>query len=101
MNTNLLAYVIVLLAIKKRGAVVDKNKVKVIQGKVTDYTQFGFILLAVSVFLYIGMLIPSEGIHSLQTNLLMGATVLFLILSFYFFRKVIKYKQILSSEEQQ
>jgi hypothetical protein len=80
---------------------VDKNKMKVIQGKVTDYTNFGFVLLAVSVFLYIGVLIPTEGILPLRTNLLMGATVLFLSLSFYFFHKVVKFKQILNQEEHQ
>lgn len=80
----------------------ELNKLKELQAKMADYTQFAFILLTVSVFLYIGVLIPpSVGKEIFQVYLLMGTTVLFLSLSFYFFQKAIKYKHQLSDMEEQ
>ncbi|MCA1031839.1 YrhC family protein [Bacillus timonensis] len=67
--------------------------IKSLQAKVNDYTRFSFILICVSVFLYIGVLIPNEDKGSLQINLLMVTTFLFLVLAFYFFRKVISLKR--------
>ncbi|MFC4320872.1 YrhC family protein [Litchfieldia salsa] len=78
----------------------DLEKVKVIQHKITDYKRYSFILIAVSVFLYIGVLIPNEGKTNLQMIALMGTTVLFLITSFCLFRTVIKYKRELSEIDQ-
>ena len=80
----------------------ELNKVKELQEKMTDYTQFAFILLTVSVFLYIGVLIPpSQGKEIFQVYLLMGTTVLFLSFSFYFFQKAIKCKRQLNDTEEQ
>lgn len=69
---------------------------KDIQNKIVDFSRFGMVLLAVSVFLFIGVLIPNEGKSMLQTYVMMTSTVGFLGLSFYFFRKAVQYKKTLS-----
>jgi hypothetical protein len=78
----------------------DLEKAKDLQHKIIDYKRYAFILIAVSVFLYIGVLIPNEGKTSLQMVTIMGTTVLFLSVSFLLFRRVIKYKQELSEIDQ-
>ncbi len=71
----------------------EQNKqVKNLRTKVTDYTNFGYILLVLSVFLYIGVIIP-EGRSPFQLYTMMGSTLILLSLSFTFFILVIKYKK--------
>lgn len=67
-----------------------------VQAKVIDFKRFAFVLLMVSVFLYLGVLIPSEGKTALQTYGAMGATIVCIGLSGLFFAKTIKYKKILA-----
>ncbi|MEH7379862.1 YrhC family protein [Bacillus sp. JJ1533] len=67
-----------------------------LRSKITDFTNFGYILLALSVFLYIGIIIPEER-SPFQIYLMMGSTLIFLCLSFTFFFLAIKYKK--QSEE--
>ncbi|GAE26985.1 hypothetical protein JCM9140_3095 [Halalkalibacter wakoensis JCM 9140] len=38
----------------------EDKKVKQLEAKVADYKQFGFILLSLSIFLFIGLVIPTE-----------------------------------------
>ncbi|WP_459499345.1 YrhC family protein [Bacillus sp. C1] len=59
-----------------------------LQQKIADYTRFGQVLLALATFLMIGLLIPSETKESMQSFVLMGAIVLFLGTSFFFFKRV-------------
>jgi hypothetical protein len=68
-------------------------EMKDLQDKITDFSRFGMVLLAVSVFLFIGTLIPSEDKAVLQTNLMMISTIFFLGIAFFFFRKVASYKK--------
>jgi low affinity Fe/Cu permease len=80
----------------------DTNKVKKLEAKVADYTRFAFVLLAVSVFLYIGVLIPTtgEGRTDWQLYTITGTTILFLATSFTLFNRVIKYKRKLNELEE-
>ncbi|MBM7660736.1 putative permease [Bacillus mesophilus] len=72
------------------------SNVKAIQDKVTDFNRFGMVLLAVSVFMFIGVLIPSEGKEMQQTSVMMIATILFLAASFFSFKKATSYKKQLN-----
>lgn len=74
----------------------EQNKLR---AAVADYSRFAFTLLAVSVFFYLGVVIPKDGKGIIQTDIMMGATGLFLIIAFVFFRKAIKYKRILQELE--
>lgn len=65
---------------------------KSLQDKITDFTRFGMVLLAVSVFLFIGMLIPNEGKSIVQTYAMIGSELLLLGAAFYFFQKSVKLK---------
>lgn len=65
----------------------DKHKLKALM---TDFKRFAYTFLAVSVFLYIGMIIPAQ---EMNDTLLIIATSLFLICSFFCFQKAIKYKK--------
>ncbi|WP_139365086.1 YrhC family protein [Litchfieldia alkalitelluris] len=77
----------------------ELDKVKDLQAKIADFKRFAFILIAVSVFLYIGVLIPNEGKTSLQMYTLMGTTVMFLSTAFILFKTVISYKRELNQLE--
>lgn len=61
---------------------------KELQGKIEDYTRFGQILLAVSTLLMVGLLIPNGAKEAIQSFVMMGSTVIFLSLSFFFFQRV-------------
>ncbi|KUP05925.1 hypothetical protein Q73_09835 [Bacillus coahuilensis m2-6] len=53
--------------------------------KVMDYKRFGFTLLCVSVFLYLGVLIKINEVSSEQVTIMLWITVLFTGASGYFF----------------
>ncbi|QWH19411.1 hypothetical protein EXW62_20845 [Bacillus mycoides] len=61
---------------------------KELQEKIADYTRFAQVLLAISTFLMIGLLIPS-GIKSMvQSFVMMGSIIVFLVLAFFLFKRV-------------
>ena len=63
-------------------------QIKELQEKIADYTRFAQVLLAISTFLMIGLLIPS-GIKSMvQSFVMMGSIIVFLVLAFFFFKRV-------------
>jgi hypothetical protein len=72
---------------------------KTLQKKIIDYKRFGFTLIALSTFLYLGVIIPAEGKTLVKIYMLMGGTVVMLGTSFLFFLKAIKYKKQLHSME--
>jgi hypothetical protein len=74
---------------------------KTLQKKIIDYKRFGFTLIALSTFLYLGVIIPAEGKTLVKTYMLMGGTVVMLGTSFLFFLKAIKHKKQLHSMENQ
>jgi undecaprenyl pyrophosphate phosphatase UppP len=75
--------------------------IKEIQDKVADYSRFGMVLLAVSVFMFIGVLIPNEGKEMLQLYSMMAATTVFLGAALYFFQKVNGYKKKLNEVDEE
>lgn len=82
--------------IHRKEVLTVNSNVKAIQDKVTDFNRFGMVLLAVSVFMFIGVLIPSEGKEMQQTSVMMIATILFLAASFFSFKKATSYKKQLN-----
>ncbi|MCA1056232.1 YrhC family protein [Rossellomorea aquimaris] len=73
---------------------------KGIQNKINDYKRFGFTLLALSVFMYLGVVIPSETVTPVKVMTLMSGTVVLLSVSLLFFTKAIKYKKDLQSADE-
>jgi predicted neutral ceramidase superfamily lipid hydrolase len=71
-----------------------------IQMKISDYTRYLYILLAVSTFLYLGTIIGNGEKALVQMIVMSGATVTLLALSFYFASKIKKLRQELDREEQ-
>lgn len=72
---------------------------KELQGKIEDYTRFGQILLAVSTLLMVGLLIPNGAKEAIQSFVMMGSTVIFLSLSFFFFQRVKMMREQLEGNE--
>ncbi|WP_191560762.1 YrhC family protein [Metabacillus idriensis] len=74
---------------------------KQVKQLMTDYKRFAFAMLAVSVFLYIGMLIPAQGQdpNAMKEYVMMGTTSVFLLASFLCFKRSITYKKRLEEEE--
>ncbi len=78
---------------------IDMLNRKVIQvkkkwsGLVTDYKQYAFILLAVSTFLYIGTIIPSQHIEASPKMLMMGIDCIFLLAAFFCVRRAIFFQK--------
>jgi YrhC-like protein len=73
---------------------------KIIQHKVVDFKRFGFTLLTLSVFMYLGVIIPTVTVTPGKMIPLMTGTVVLLGLSLYFFTKAIKYKKDLQSADE-
>ncbi|WP_173106918.1 YrhC family protein [Bacillus sp. KH172YL63] len=76
-----------------------KNK-RTIQHKVDDFKRYGFTLLALSVFMYLGVIIPSETVTPGKVATLMTGTTVMLGMSLLFFTKAIKYKKALQSADE-
>ncbi|WP_153123208.1 YrhC family protein [Peribacillus tepidiphilus] len=62
-----------------------EKKYAVLREKMIDYKRFAFTLVCVSVFFYLGVLIPSPGKEDLNNFLMMGATIVFLAGASLFF----------------
>ncbi|MDQ0244539.1 Ca2+/Na+ antiporter [Bacillus fengqiuensis] len=78
----------------------NEKLVKEIQTKISDYTRYIYILLAVSTFLYLGTVI-GDGEKTLSQMLVMsGTTIALLGFSFYFAYKTKKLHRQLQQEEQ-
>jgi NhaP-type Na+/H+ or K+/H+ antiporter len=75
------------------------NKKK-LQALIIDFKQYAFILLAVSVFLYIGVTLPDQGKAEIYDNVLMITTILCLISAFVCFKTSLKYKKQLDQTEE-
>jgi hypothetical protein len=76
------------------------NKKK-LQALMVDFKQYAFILIAVSVFLYIGVALPDQGKAAIYDIVLMITTVLFLMGSFICFKTSLKYKKQLDEHQEQ
>jgi len=81
---------------------VNVNKEKKLYGKMNDFKRFGFTLLALTAFLYLGVVMPIAGKTLMKTYTLIGGTFILMILSaicFLFSNKC--RNQLLESEEWQ
>lgn len=76
-----------------------EQMIREMQAKISDYTRFIYILLAVSTFLYLGTLIGNGEKSALQIDVMMGTTVTLLGGAFYFAYKTKKLHKALQEEE--
>lgn len=74
-----------------------EDKVKQLTDKVNDYKRFSFILIALSVFMFIGLLIPSEEKMVSEVPLIL-MSLLLLGLAFLCHRISIKSREQLEDE---
>ncbi|TYS00837.1 hypothetical protein FZC84_04920 [Rossellomorea vietnamensis] len=72
---------------------------KNITNKIIDYKRFAFILVSLSVFLYLGAVLPVEEKTLLKTYMLMGGTVVMLGFSGLFFYQAARWKKKLAEME--
>jgi predicted MFS family arabinose efflux permease len=63
---------------------VDKQTKKIYE-KMVDFKQFAVVLLAVGVFFFLGVIIPSESKSEMDVNIMMIASMSFLAVSILFF----------------
>ena len=77
-----------------------KTKTAVIQAKIKDYKQFAFISLCVSVFLYLGAVVPAAGKTDLTTAGSILGSLAFIALSAVFFAVSAKNKKLLAEEDE-
>ncbi|MCT8139577.1 YrhC family protein [Anaerobacillus sp. CMMVII] len=75
------------------------NVTKILEDKIADYKRFAFILLALTIFLFLGLIVPNEGVSQNQQLVLIGLSISSLILAAVFHKKAMKYKEQLYSEE--
>jgi predicted MFS family arabinose efflux permease len=68
---------------------VDKQTKKIYE-KMVDFKQFAVVLLAVGVFFFLGVIIPSDTKSEMDVNIMMIASMSFLAVSILLF---IQYKQ--------
>jgi uncharacterized membrane protein YfcA len=81
----------------ERGITMERQK-KEWKEKAADYKMFAGVLLAVSVFLYIGTLLPTAVPE--KKVYLFYFIVILLIGAFYFFQRAIKYIRLLRETEE-
>ncbi|WP_213083706.1 YrhC family protein, partial [Heyndrickxia sporothermodurans] len=55
------------------------DKAKSLFDKMNDYKRFGLSLIALSAFLYLGVVMPIDGKTVLKTYILMGGTISLLL----------------------
>ncbi|MDT8861499.1 YrhC family protein [Alkalihalobacillus sp. MEB130] len=76
----------------------EDKKIKQLEAKVTDYKQFGFILLSLSIFLFIGLVIPTESTVIVVPNLFIAGIFIALALAVVFHRLAMKAQKQLYEE---
>ncbi len=72
----------------------------ILKDKVTDYKRFAFILLALSVFLFIGLIVPNEGVSQIQDTVLIILSISSIIFAFIFHKMAMKFREQLFNEKE-
>ncbi|MEZ2716957.1 YrhC family protein [Niallia circulans] len=72
-----------------------EKKIKFITDKISDYQQFGTVLLAVGAIFYIGLIIPKMDKVTGYNEGMLITSIVFLSVSILFFAKVKKLKKLL------
>ncbi|WP_100406627.1 YrhC family protein [Bacillus solitudinis] len=70
-----------------------------LQTKVADYKRFGFILLSLSIFLFIGLIVPTSGVAAEFKGFIVAGVFIMLGLAFFFHRLAMKVQQKLYNEK--
>ncbi|MGP4080481.1 YrhC family protein [Pseudalkalibacillus sp. R45] len=76
----------------------SKEMVKDTKDKIADFKRFSFVLLSLSVFLYIGSIIPFEGKQTLHQLILLGTSYLSIGIALVFYRKISQWKKQLNEK---
>lgn len=84
---------------ESRQVTKDMHKKKV-KSLMDDYKQFAFTLLSVSTFIYIGSVIPNQGLETGQKTVMMLATCALLAGAFFCVKCSLKYKKQLDEMEE-
>ncbi|MEH7112012.1 YrhC family protein [Neobacillus niacini] len=61
------------------------KQTKSLKDKMIDFKQFAVVLLAVGVFLYLGVIIPSDAKTEMDINIMMISSTSFLAVSIFLF----------------
>ncbi|TLS39312.1 YrhC family protein [Pseudalkalibacillus caeni] len=85
--------------IAREGDSVNNKKNKILKDKITDYTRFGFILLSLSAFLYIGSLLPVEDASNAKSLILIGTSLVAVGFAGLFYVKAVSIKKKLHQDE--
>ncbi|MGO4887364.1 YrhC family protein [Anaerobacillus sp. MEB173] len=75
----------------------NEDRVKQLTEKVNDYKRFSYILIALSVFLFLGLIIPAEGNMGNDITLI-GGSLLLLGFAFACHRIAMKSREQLEEE---
>jgi hypothetical protein len=78
----------------------NEKMIQDLQAKVEDYKRFGFILLSLSIFLFIGLLVPTSEIAVEMQGMVIGSVFTTLGLSFLFHRLAMKIQKKLMNEDE-
>jgi len=76
----------------------EDKKFKQLKNKVDDYKRFGYILLSLSMFLFIGLFVPSEGLVKEMPGMFIGGVFVTLTLAMISHRIAIKAEKKLYEE---
>ncbi|QQZ10783.1 YrhC family protein [Heyndrickxia vini] len=76
------------------------DKAKSLFGKMNDYKRFGFSLIALSTFLYLGVVMPIAGKTVMKAYILMGGTLILLLIATIFLFISIRCKKLLLELEE-
>ncbi|WP_408007005.1 YrhC family protein [Pseudalkalibacillus sp. A8] len=76
----------------------SKEMVKDTEDKIADFKRFSFVLLSLSVFLYIGSIIPFEGKETTDQLVLLSTSYISIGIALLFYRKISKWKKLLKEE---
>ncbi|ARK29257.1 YrhC family protein [Halalkalibacter krulwichiae] len=77
-----------------------EDKIKQLEAKVSDYKQYGFILLSLSIFLFIGLVIPTESSVMTMPGLFIGGIFVTLVAAVLCHRLAMKAQKELYEEKQ-
>lgn len=77
----------------------EERKEKQLKDKVADYRRFGFIMITMSIFLFIGLLIPTEASLNHMEGFMIGAILTLLVLATIFHFIAIKAEKQLFKED--
>ncbi|MBM7097177.1 YrhC family protein [Bacillus sp. H-16] len=64
----------------------SQQQVETLKAKVTDYRRYAFVMLALSIFMFVGILIPNEALAAEHQPILMGMNVVALLAAVVFHR---------------